>query len=144
MGGFLHFVRIVLKKGRKVNKDTKTYRVKELRKLKKKCLKLWSLKVRALAGNVCVLCGTSLNIHAHHLEDYRLCSALRFDIRNGLSVCASNHKFSKDAVHKSFITIYDYMIKNRSDDIEYLRCHRNDNVEFTKEYLLGKIKELGG
>jgi len=136
------------KRKKQVNKESKSYQKKELKKLKSRCHSLWSRMVRDLAGNRCVFCGDTKYIHAHHIEDSRLCPSLRYDIRNGLSCCASHHKFSSeakgrgDAVHKSFIFIYDYMTENRPEDIVYLREHRKDKVEITKEYLLKKIKEL--
>jgi hypothetical protein len=137
------------------NKDTKSYKLKEIRILKRKCHTLWSLVVRKRAGDKCEICGATDHLHAHHIEDSKLCRSLRYDIRNGLCACARDHKFGKNAAHKSFITMYEHMTSNRKDDIFYLRSHRNDfslleygtrssmeELKSLKEYLIVKVEEL--
>lgn len=139
---------------RKNKKETKSQKLKELRKLKRKCLRLWSISVRKLAGNKCVACNSTDKVHAHHIEDSKLCSALRLEIRNGISLCAKHHKFGHYSAHKSFLFMYNYMV-SRLEDLEFLRFHRNDpidlkvsykmtneEIELTKNYLLEKISEF--
>jgi hypothetical protein len=132
-----------MKRKKRPNKGTKAYQLWELRNLSKKCLQLWSKNVREEAGNKCFLGSCKKkNLHAHHIMDSRLIPALRHDPRNGMSCCAGHHKFTSGAVHKNFIVIYDYMTKYRPGDIEYLRKHQYDKIEFTKEYFLKKISDL--
>jgi hypothetical protein len=125
-----------------IKKTTKTSERKELRKLHRKCKKLWSLVVRKLGNNICSICGTDKLLHAHHIEDSRLCKSLRYDIKNGVCLCARHHKFGKDSAHKSFVSIYKYLINHRLDDLSYIEFHRIDDLEFTKFYLMDKIQEL--
>ena len=127
---------------KKVKKITKTFEKKELKKLHRKCKKLWSLVVRSKASNVCSICGTDKFLHAHHIEDSRMCKSLRYDVKNGVALCAKHHKFGKEAAHRGFITIYKYLINNRLDDLSYLEKIRSNELEFTKTYLIDKIQEL--
>jgi hypothetical protein len=134
------------KRKKRPNKGTKARESWELRNLKRKVLRAWSIKVRNRAGNKCELsflldCGDG-SLSAHHLEDYRLCPAVRYDPECGVCTCPKHHKFSKNAVHKSFTTVYEYMTKNRPEDIEYLKIHRHDEIEWAPEVLLKKLKEL--
>lgn len=125
-----------------LKKITKTSEKKELRKLHRKCKKLWSLVVRSRANYVCSICGSDKFLHAHHIEDSRMCKSLRYDVKNGVALCAKHHKFGKEAAHHGFITIYKYLINNRLDDLLYLEQTRNIEPEFTKTYLINKIEEL--
>lgn len=130
------------KRRKKPNKDTKAYQKWELRIKKNKCLHLWSVGVRERAVNKCEYCGSKDQVHAHHIEDSRLNSALRYDLRNGAAFCAKHHKFGPESAHKSFIFMYRYMVEHRKEDLEYLLQERERKVELTKEYLELKIKEL--
>ena len=124
------------------NKNTKQYQLWELRNIKKKAFRAWSLVVRKRAGNVCEFCGSKEKLQSHHIEDFRLCSALRYEPRNGICCCVAQHKFRRDSAHHSFVLMYDYLTKNRPDDINYLKNHCTDRVEFTKESLISIIDLL--
>lgn len=116
----------------------------ELKKLRNMCLKLWKQVVKVRAGNNCEICGDSKRLNAHHIEDYKLCFALRYDPQNGVASCPKHHKFGQDAFHKSFIFTYEFMIKNRPLDLEYLKWHKYDKIEINKKYLVKQIKVLSG
>jgi hypothetical protein len=126
------------------NKNTKAYQQWELRSLKKKAFKLWSTIVKNRAGNTCELCGfKGKGLQSHHIEDYRLCSALRYSPENGICVDPGCHKFRQKSCHHSFIILYDFLTKNRANDIDYLRAHCNDDVgEYTKEKMVSIISKL--
>ena len=51
---------------------------------------LWSLAVRADWANRCVVCGSN-KVEAHHLTP-RQFEATRYDLSNGVSLCARCHK----------------------------------------------------
>jgi hypothetical protein len=112
------------KKKKVVNKDTKTYKRKEIRKLKNKLFKLWAWKVKENAGFKCELCGfpgdKKLKLNSHHIEHYNTNIFLRYDPRNGLCADAGCHKFRKKSAHRSFLTLYKYLTENRKDDLDYL------------------------
>lgn len=54
---------------------------------------LWSLAVRDDWDNRCAVCG-SRKCEAHHLVP-RQNEATRYDLRNGIALCAKHHKFDK-------------------------------------------------
>ena len=56
--------------------------------------RLWSLAVRADWSWQCAICGTR-KVEAHHLVP-RGHEATRYEIRNGIALCANHHKFNKD------------------------------------------------
>lgn len=124
------------------NKNTKAYENWEIWKLKNQCLRLWKLVVKKNAGGKCEACEDEERLNAHHIEDERLCPALRYDPRNGVGLCPTNHKFGKDSFHRSFIFAYNFMMKKRPLDLVYLKEHRNDKIKITKEYLLDQINSL--
>lgn len=146
-----------------VNTETKTYKKKEIRKLKNKLLKLWALKVKENAGFKCELCGfpgdKKLKLNSHHIEHYNTSIALRYDPRNGICGDAGCHKFRRLSFHRSFLTLYKYMTENRKEDLDYLlQVYNNldkdkpwvtkplnkmtmEELSLFKNYLEGKIKE---
>lgn len=136
------------RKKKVVNKETKTYKAKELKRIKKRCLELWAKVVKQRAGNVCELgkfLGTSCSegyLNSHHAENYWVNKALRYAPENGIAVCPGHHRFYKDSAHKSFIALYKYMIVKRAEDVEYLVTHYKDKEEVTKEFLEEKINEF--
>ena len=134
------------RKKKVVNTETKTYKRKEVRKLKNKLLKLWALKVKERAGFKCELCGfpgdERLKLNSHHIEHFHTNAALRYDLRNGICADARCHRFGRFSCHRSFLTVYKYMMENRREDIDYLLENYDKDVEMTKEYLEKKIKEF--
>ena len=136
------------KKKRVVNKDTKTYKKKELKRLRKRCLELWAKVVKQRANNVCELgkfLRTSCSegyLNAHHVENYWTNKALRYAPENGVAGCPGHHKFYKDSAHKSFIALHNYMVAKRAEDLKYLAIHYKDKEEVTKEFLEEKIHEF--
>ncbi len=140
--------KITKKTKKPVNKNTKTYKLKELRRLSRKCLKLRALVVKMRAGNVCEIgqwTGTACSagsLNDHHIENYRTNKVLRFEPDNGLCCCPGHHKYYIDSVHKSFITLYEYMKECRPSSLKFIKENHLKKVELTKEYLEDKIHEF--
>lgn len=55
---------------------------------------LWSLAVRNDWNHLCAVCGSG-KVEAHHLVP-RQHEATRYDLRNGIALCASHHQFDPD------------------------------------------------
>jgi len=99
--------------------------IKEKKKLEKredkKKLKEWSKTVRDKDGNKCVICQTDKFIHAHHLFPKEI-KELRYDLKNGLSLCAKNHKFSREiSAHNNPLAFYIWFVENRKVQFNYLK-----------------------
>lgn len=133
-----------MSKKRKVNKDTKTYQKKVIRRLQNKLLKLWSIKVRERAGNKCEVDGCSSGnlLNAHHVENFKVHQELRFDLNNGVCLCQSHHKFIAKSAHKSFIFMYNLMLQKHPESLQYLLNFKPTGKELTVEKLEQKIKEI--
>lgn len=125
----------------KKSRITKTAQEKELKLLKRKCLQLWTAKVKALAGGKCEYCGKKTRLNAHHIESYTLNKALRYDTLNGVGLCPTHHRFGRESAHHSFCFMVRLMEK-RPIALEYLMNHYKDKMDITKEFLLKTIKEF--
>lgn len=63
--------------------------------------KNWAYLVKELAGNKCEYCGKTEHLNSHHIFS-RSNHLLRWDITNGICLCAGHHVFSTEfSAHKS-------------------------------------------
>lgn len=121
-------------KPKKEKKITKASQKKDISKLKRKLLKLWSEKVRERDGNKCLYCGikngeasksnpeTITRINAHHLlqKEIKDCP-LKFEIINGIAVCPSCHKYNGEhSCHKSPIVFYNWFRLNYPESYDFI------------------------
>lgn len=118
-------------------------KAKQIPKLKRKLLKLWSKKIHELYSNKCAICGKEGKLDAHHIED-KSCNYLRYDLNNGVLLCPSHHKFGHNSAHKSPIFFISWLIENERDKWIYLSKYRNEKLEFTIEKLEEIERALGG
>jgi len=84
----------------------------------------WSEVVRALAGNKCIVCGSTELLNAHHIIPRQICSGLRFSVENGACLCPSHHKFGKHSAHKNGVWFS-----------EWLRAHDPEKHMFCVEHM---------
>ena len=62
---------------------------------------LWSKAVKDDWCNRCAVCGTGSELNAHHLIS-RQHQATRYDLRNGICLCANHHQWNADiSPHKN-------------------------------------------
>ncbi len=54
--------------------------------------KAWLLDVLTRDGYKCTKCGSTENLHAHHIKNWNDFPSLRYDVSNGLTLCASCHR----------------------------------------------------
>jgi|SRR3990167_3365042 len=90
---------------------------------KHKKLKEWSKLVRQRDNNKCVICQTTKYIHTHHLfpKEAKMYHYLRFDIDNGITLCARHHKYSYQiSPHKNPMIFVGWLIHNRNEQIDKL------------------------
>ena len=134
---------------KKVNKNTKAYKKKIIRRLQNRCLKLWCELVKVRAGNKCETsgCGAIERLNAHHIESYSLNPGLRYEPVNGLCLCPKCHKFGRHSAHKSYIFMHRmhklYPVRFESliqlvDDIEY----NTESPEYNEAYYTEIINKL--
>lgn len=104
---------------------------KELKRIEKKELikkdKMWSSEVIARDGFKCVICGDT-RIQAHHIIP-REVKFLRHDLNNGITLCASHHKFSiKISAHRNPYIFYKTLENIRQTQFKrLLKKYKSEN-----------------
>lgn len=104
-----------------IKKKTKSKKLPSLSKLRRLADRLWSLKVKAVYGNQCAVCGAKESLNSHHIEPRTANAVLRWDPLDGISLCVTHHKYGKDAAHKSSIFFYEFIKGKIPNVIEYIK-----------------------
>lgn len=136
----------------KKSKKPKKKALPRLPKIRARIMRAWSEAVRTRDGFECIYCGKKKGeikpngkvvvIQAHHCltRDAKGCP-LRYDIRNGVSLCAEHHKFSnKISAHKSPIVFYEWMRHNKSEQYEFILSHSNALCDLDNRQVLEEIE----
>jgi predicted restriction endonuclease len=107
-------------------------------------LKLWAEQVKERAEHRCEYPDCKVNysqVHAHHIFSRRHAS-LRYDIKNGISLCPSHHTLGLFSAHKDPAFImrliscgvrssewFDELIKKRNIIIKNNQSYKNECLE---------------
>ena len=92
----------------------------ERQKLSDTCDKLWSEIVKKHWDNKCAICGATDNLNSHHIIT-RSEKNLRWDVRNGICLCALHHTLSaKLSAHKTPQAFNDWLYSNYTEIVEHL------------------------
>ena len=114
------------KKSKRVNK------AKEAKKSIRKLYDEWTEKVKERDGWVCQLCGAKNHepgktgkptvLNAHHIiaRDNKQFPELRFDVENGITLCAGCHRFSRNGPHHGTIIFSEWLRRKFPDRYQYL------------------------
>ena len=106
----------------------------------------WAKLVKLRANNKCEYCGTTeKQLHSHHIYT-RSRKATRWDVKNGLSLCAGHHVLSsKFSAHKTPQEFTEWLIQYKGqEEVDRLRLKSNNTckmMEFEKEVLLEELKK---
>ena len=55
-------------------------------------LSSWSKVIKTRDDNQCQVCGSTTNLHAHHIFPKSSYSGLEFNLNNGVTMCSQHHK----------------------------------------------------
>lgn len=106
----------------------------------------WRELVKLRAGNKCEYCkATNKQLHAHHIFS-RSKKSVRWDVNNGISLCAGHHVLSSSfSAHKT-PTEFTYWLEGYrgKEYIELLTIKANQTsklFKFEKELLLEELKK---
>jgi hypothetical protein len=138
---------------------TKKINIKKAKKLSKipvitrRIFKLWSEAVRSSVGHKCEYCGIergTLNasgkptkIDAHHLmnRDVKDCP-LKFDMRNGISLCPSCHKFCpNNGFHTNPIRTVHWLKENQPHKYDFVLKNSDLQINLMNRTILAIIEE---
>lgn len=81
--------------------------------IKKKLDTLWSQIIRSKGS--CEVCGKTENLNAHHLIGRRDLS-LRWELMNGVCLCAGCHTFKLRSAHQDPIWFHQWLLENKGQD----------------------------
>lgn len=110
------------KKQKKINKrerhqKSKVYLKKQIRLNLKRKDTAWSIEIRK---DNCLVCSTSEKLNAHHII-IREYSPLRYNLKNGVSLCVKHHKYCKKiSAHNNPFIFFLFFRKHRKEQFEYL------------------------
>lgn len=106
----------------------------------------WSELVKLRAGNKCEYCGTtSKQLHSHHIFS-RHNKSTRWDVHNGICLCAGHHVLSaKFSAHKTPTEFTYWFERYRGrENLTLLMVKKNQAKKwhhFEKELLLKELQE---
>jgi hypothetical protein len=109
--------------------------------LKKELDEAWSKAVKKKAGFKCEVCGKTEHLNSHHIVGRRN-RTLRWDCRNGVSLCVSHHKFGLESAHEDPLWFKEWLEDKRWEDYQYLYLVKNTIVKWTVEEMQEKLKKL--
>ena len=125
-------------------------KLKSVAVIRRRLLKLWSEAVRSRVDYRCEVCGKkrgdivnekAVKIDAHHIiSKYVKDSPLKFDIRNGVSVCTKCHKFGANSFHKNPVRTITWLSLNRHEDYQYLLDNSDLRVNLDDRGVLLEIE----
>lgn len=102
--------------------------------------KMWSKKVRDLAGNKCELCNCSEGLNAHHINGRKNYNT-RWYIGNGICLCNNCHQKSMFSAHKNPVWFISKVLLMRGGEwgrglvSESARTNWKERLEEIKEAL---------
>ena len=134
----------------------KRKKLKSIPAIRRKLMTLWSLAVRSRDGFQCLLCGSGPNVVADEITGIRTtkCDAhhcltrdaadspLRYDIRNGVTLCSLHHKFCNTmSPHKAPIPFYDWLRVNRPEQYHFVLNNCELKVDLRNRHVLQEIQD---
>lgn len=136
-------------KPRKKAKAKSKPKLESKARIRRRLFRLWSEKVQTLHGHACaisktkrgdVIDGAPAILDAHHLEDRRMCPALRFDALNGILLTKRHHKFGKNSAHRGGLWFFRWLSEHRPLQLAYVLEHRDDVVNLEDREVLAEIE----
>ena len=106
----------------------------------------WAKLVKLRAGNKCEYCGTtSKQLHAHHIFS-RQNKSTRWDVSNGIALCASHHVLSSSfSAHKTPMEFTEWLIQQKGEKFVTTLRIKSKSVSklhvFEKELLLKELEK---
>ena len=85
--------------------------------------KEWAKLVKTRDNYTCQVCkkqGKNQGINAHHIIP-RIVKELRHDLKNGITLCPSCHRWGKNSAHQNAIFFSEWLKENKFEIFKYLR-----------------------
>lgn len=104
--------------------------------LKTKLDKAWGSVIRERASNCCEVCKGRGYINAHHVVGRRNLR-LRWELYNGVALCAGCHTFKLDSAHQNPEWFHYWLEDNRGEDLQSV----NDTMSEIKKWSIGELQD---
>ena len=92
--------------------------------------KLWSELVKLRAGNKCEYCGSTKSLNSHHIFS-KSNRSVRWNVDNGIALCALHHTLGNESAHKSPLSFGDWIKEKRGT--EWYETLRNKSTKIVKQ-----------
>lgn len=121
-------------------------KIKKKKGIEGKLDSAWSKLVKLRAGNKCEYCGTQTGqLHSHHIFS-RQNKSTRWDVKNGIALCASHHVLSSSfSAHKTPMEFTEWLKEYKSSDfVDRLRIKSKSVSKialFEKELFLKELQK---
>jgi len=115
-----------------------------MNKIDNKLDKAWSVLVKLRAGGYCEYCGSTRALNSHHIFT-RAKRSVRWDLNNGICLCAGHHIGNKFSAHKTPVPFSVWIISKRGADWYNLLNAKSNQVSklhtFEKEIILKELND---
>jgi hypothetical protein len=129
----------------------KKKKMKSIGQIRRRIFRLWSDAVLSRTDWTCEYCGIKKGdinkngkkekIDAHHLFSRDIKDAiLKFDIRNGIAVCPTCHKWGANSFHRNPITTITWFQNNFQDRYAFILENWNIRIDLDNRYVLSAIE----
>jgi len=114
----------ITKKQKELNKklkhmQTKTYTEEQAKKETNKRMKEWKIFIRNNAGNRCERCRAIGILHPHHILPKERYPEFKTEIKNGILLCPTHHKYGKFSAHRNPIWFSQWLQKNNFEKYKF-------------------------
>jgi hypothetical protein len=121
--------------------------------IRRRLFRIWSEVVRKRAGFTCEVCslqaGTinpannkKVKLDAHHfLTRFIADNPLKWDPRNGVCACPSDHKFGVKSFHKNPIVSSEWVRVHRPESYDLILKHSDISVDLNNRQVLAEIEK---
>lgn len=104
--------------------------------------KLWASIIKYRAGNKCEYCGNARQLNSHHIYS-RSHLSLRWDLDNGVCLCALHHVLGNFSAHKDPIGFIDWLKESRGEEwLDSLRVKKNTIQKLTEDDKFQIVEQL--
>jgi len=90
------------------------------KKPSKKLDKIWADEVKRIDNYKCAICGSIKTLNSHHILPKHGYKELRHNLKNGITLCVTCHKFGKNAAHKNALAFAEFLAIHRPTQYYYL------------------------
>ena len=102
----------------------------------------WSKAVKINSGYKCEVCGKKDGVLNSHHYVGRVNRALRWDLKNGITLCYQHHVGGKQSAHEDIDFFREWFKASRPEDYEHTQLVKNIIVKRTNAEKRELLKEL--